>query len=243
MKRIFLILFLVFLACSQSEENIEVNEKILSEGESITTTTENITLDETTTSIAIEQLNSFEDEHYVIDKERSKVSYLAPKQFLNSGLEIVEGVTSEIIGEFTLSLIECESSNSCLIISNLLIRVDLSTLKSDSSLRDNSIKTQWLESKIFPEATFKIENLVLSNKDFDSLVEDSIVGQLSIREIVIDTPFSLTAYYSNEEIHVSGYTEIDTTWFGFDAPTKFNAWEVLNPIGITVDLIAVKKNS
>jgi len=243
MKRIFLILFVVFLACSQTEESIEVNEEFLSEGESVTSTTQNITLDETTTSIAIEQLNSFEDEHYVIDKERSKVSYLAPKQFLNSGLEIVEGVTSEIIGEFTLSLIECESSNSCLIISNLLIRVDLSTLKSDSSLRDNSIKTQWLESNIFPEATFKIENLELANKNFDSLIEDTIVGQLSIREIVIDTPFSLTAYYSNEEIHVSGYTEIDTTWFGFDAPTKFNAWEVLNPIGITVDLIAVKKNS
>ena len=243
MKRIFLILFLVFLACSQSEENIEVNEEILSEGESVTTTTENITLDETTTSITIEQLNIFEDVHYVIDKDKSKVSYLAPKQFLNSGLEIVEGVTSEIIGEFTLSLIECESSNSCLIISNLLIRVDLSTLKSDSSLRDNSIKTQWLESNIFPEATFKIENLELANKNFDSLIEDTIVGQLSIREIVIDTPFSLTAYYSNDEIYVSGYTEIDTTWFGFDAPTKFNAWEVLNPIGITVDLIAVKKNS
>lgn len=243
MKRIFLILFVVFLACSQTEESIEVNEEILSEGESVTSTTQNITLDETTTSIAIEQLNSFEDEHYVIDKERSKVSYLAPKQFLNSGLEIVEGVTSEIIGEFTLSLIECESSNSCLIISNLLIRVDLSTLKSDSSIRDNSIKTQWLESSIFPEATFKIENLELANKNFDSLIEDTIVGQLSIREIVIDTPFSLTAYYSNDEIYVSGYTEIDTTWFGFDAPTKFNAWEVLNPIGITVDLIAVKKNS
>ena len=116
MKRIFLILFLVFLACSQSEENIEVNEEILSEGESVTTTTENITLDETTTSITIEQLNIFEDVHYVIDKDKSKVSYLAPKQFLNSGLEIVEGVTSEIIGEFTLSLIECESSNSCLIL-------------------------------------------------------------------------------------------------------------------------------
>jgi len=243
MKRIFLILFVVFLACSQTEESIEVNEEFLSEGESVTSTTQNITLDETTTSIAIEQLNSFEDEHYVIDKERSKVSYLAPKQFLNSGLEIVEGVTSEIIGEFTLSLIECESSNSCLIISNLLIRVDLSTLKSDSSIRDNSIKTQWLESNIFPEATFKIENLELANKNFDSLIEDTIVGKLSIREIVIDTPFSLTAYYSNDEIYVSGYTEIDTTWFGFDAPTKFNAWEVLNPIGITVDLIAVKKNS
>ena len=35
-----------------------------------------------------------------------------------------------------------------------------------------------------------------------------------------------------------GFTEIDTTWFGFDAPTRFNAWEVLNPIGIKVELVA-----
>ena len=33
----------------------------------------------------------------------------------------------------------------------------------------------------------------------------------------------------------------ETTWFGFDAPTKFNAWEVLNPIGLTVDLVAKQK--
>ena len=45
----------------------------------------------------------------------------------------------------------------------------------------------------------------------------------------------------NDEIKIFGVTEIDTTWFGFDAPTKFNAWEVLNPIGIEVDLVAKRK--
>ena len=243
MKKSFLLFLIIFVSCSQIDNSNELLEETISENESITATTDVQVIEETTTTLAIEQVSGFEDVHYEINKNKSKVSYLAPKQFLNSGLEIVEGTTSEIIGEFTLSLVECGSSNSCLIISNLLVRVDLSTLKSDSSLRDNSIKTQWLESTIFPEATFKIDNLQLPNKDFDSLIEDTIVGQLSIREIVIDTPFSLTAYYTNDEIHITGYTEIDTTWFGFDAPTKFNAWEVLNPIGITVDLIAVRKNS
>ena len=32
-----------------------------------------------------------------------------------------------------------------------------------------------------------------------------------------------------------------TQRFGFDAPTKFNAWEVLNPIAIEVELIAKRK--
>ena len=159
----------------------------------------------------------------------------------HAGLENVKGVTSEIIGEFTLELAECDQSDSCLYITNLLIRVDISTLKSKSSIRDSAIKSQWLESKLFPEAVFKLDELVIPNKNFDSKVEDTIVGKLSIREIELDTPFSITASLVNDTISISGFTEIDTTWFGFDAPTKFNAWEVLNPIGITVDLVAKQK--
>ena len=94
----------------------------------------------------------------------------------------------------------------------------------------------------FPEAVFTIDELVLPNKDFDSKVEDTIVGKLTIREIELDTPFSISAYLDDNQIFISGITEIDTTWFGFDAPTKFNAWEVLNPIGIKVELVAKRNN-
>ena len=44
----------------------------------------------------------------------------------------------------------------------------------------------------------------------------------------------------DDKVYVSGVTEIDTTWFCFDAPTKFNAWEVLNPIGIKISIVAEK---
>ena len=72
-------------------------------------------------------------------------------------------------------------------------------------------------------------------------MEDTIVVKLSIREIELDTPFSITAFLDGDKIFISGFTEIDTTWFGFDAPTKFNAWEVLNPIVIEVELTAKRK--
>ena len=80
--------------------------------------------------------------------------------------------------------------------------------------------------------------MVIPNKDFDSKVEDTIIGKLTIRDIELSTPFSITAFLDSGLIFISGFTEIDTTWFGFAAPTKFNAWEVLNPIGIKVDLVA-----
>ena len=237
MKKYFIILFLLLAFCGDNSEQTPQPEAIR------TDTTEVIVVaeEESTTTTEIVQLDSFEGTVYEILKDKSKVGYLAPKQFLNSGLETIEGVTSEIVGEFTLELSECDQSDSCIYITNLLIRVDISTLKSNNSIRDSAIKSQWLESKLFPEAVFKINELVIPNKNFDSKVEDTIVGKLSIREIELDTPFSITASLVGDEIRIQGFTEIDTTWFGFDAPTKFNAWEVLNPIGLTVDLVAKQK--
>ena len=237
MKKSFFIIFVFISFCSQSDtaENIiiETDLPVIVE-----------TIDEeiTTTSVDIIQLDSFKNISYSIVKEKSTVGYLAPKQFLNSGLETVEGITNEIIGEFTLSLSECDQADSCLLIEDLIIKADISTLKSNNGTRDRAIKNQWLKSALFPEAIFRIDELVLPNKDFDSKVEDTIVGKLSIREIVLDTPFSITAFVEGDEIFISGFTEIDTTWFGFDAPTKFNAWEVLNPIGIKVTLVAEQKD-
>jgi hypothetical protein len=233
MKKIAILIFIFLSFCSQEDpiENIAI------EPEALTSTTE-VKDEVTTTSIEILQLDSFENISYSIIKEKSRVGYLAPKQFLNSGLETVEGITNEIIGEFTLSLSECDQADSCLLITNLIIRADISTLKSNSVIRDQALNNQWLQSALFPEAVFRIDELVLPNKDFDSKVEDTIVGKLSIREIELDTPFSITAFLDGDDIYISGFTEIDTTWFGFDAPTKFNAWEVLNPIGIKVELVA-----
>ena len=234
----FSILLIVFLSFCSQEDAIE---DIAIEPEALTSTTE-VKDEATTTSIEIIQLDSFENVSYSIIKEKSRVGYLAPKQFLNSGLETVEGITNEIIGEFTLSLSECDQADSCLLITNLIIRADISTLKSNSVIRDQALNNQWLQSTLFPEAVFRIDELVLPNKDFDSKVEDTIVGKLSIREIELDTPFSITAFLDGDKVFISGFTEIDTTWFGFDAPTKFNAWEVLNPIGIKVELVAGLKD-
>ena len=235
MKKL-LILILFFSFCSSqdtvSDEEISVETTILEIQETDDTST--------TTSIEVTQLESFEGAIYTVNKELSTVSYLAPKQFLNANLEIVEGITNEVSGDFELTLGECDLADSCLQVRNLSITADLSTLKSSSSIRDGAIKTKWLESKIFPNAVYSVEEIVLPNNNFDSKIDETIVGVLSIRNIEINVPFSITAFMEDDKVYVSGVTEIDTTWFGFDAPTKFNAWEVLNPIGIKISIVAEK---
>ena len=69
----------------------------------------------------------------------------------------------------------------------------------------------------------------------------TVVKGITIRNIEVNIPFTITAYMDDDQIKIYGITEIDTTCFGFDAPTKFNAWEVLNPIGIEVELVAKRK--
>tara|TARA_B100001248_G_scaffold141510_1_gene106298 strand:+ start:32 stop:751 length:720 start_codon:yes stop_codon:yes gene_type:complete len=238
-RKIYISLFLVFIFCAQNEV---VEETINPESTIIEPKATNEESSTTSTTLEIVQLESFENIEFIVLKEKSVVGYLAPKQFLNSGLDIVEGTTREIIGGFTLTLSECDQADSCLYLKDLQIKADISTLKSNNIIRDQAINNQWLQSTLFPEAIFTIDELVLPNKDFDSKVEDTIVGKLTIREIELDTPFSISAYLDDNQIFISGITEIDTTWFGFDAPTKFNAWEVLNPIGIKVELVAKRNN-
>ena len=239
MRKIYISLFLVFIFCAQNEV---VEETINPESTIIEPKATNEESSTPSTTLEIVQLESFENVEFIVLKEKSVVGYLAPKQFLNSGLDIVEGTTREIIGGFTLTLSECDQADSCLYLKDLKIKADISTLKSNNIIRDQAINNQWLQSTLFPEAIFTIDELVLPNKDFDSKVEDTIVGKLTIREIELDTPFSISAYLDGNQIFISGITEIDTTWFGFDAPTKFNAWEVLNPIGIKVELVAKRNN-
>ena len=239
MRKIYISLFLVFIFCAQNEV---IEEPINSESTITESTTSNEETSTTSSTLEIVQLESFENVEFIVQKEKSVVGYLAPKQFLNSGLDIVEGTTREIIESFTLTLSECDQADSCLYVKDLKIKADISTLKSNNVIRDQAMNNQWLQSALFPEAIFTIDELVLPNKDFDSKVEDTIVGKLTIREIELDTPFSISAYLDGNQIFISGITEIDTTWFGFDAPTKFNAWEVLNPIGIKVELVAKRNN-
>jgi len=238
MKRIIVFL-LLFSFCSEAKIEQENEVKLV---ESTTSTNQVEESNETTsTAIEVEQLETFIDIIYEIDNENSVISYLAPKDFLNSKIEIVRGSTNKIVGGFTLSLDSCDLADSCLLITDLIISTDLTTLKSGNSIRDNAIKKNWLESNLFPSAIYKIDELILPNNDFDSKIDETVVGILSIRNIEVNIPFTITAYMDDDQIKIYGITEIDTTWFGFDAPTKFNAWEVLNPIGIEVELVAKRK--
>ncbi|MDA2969559.1 MAG: hypothetical protein O3C71_00810, partial [Actinomycetota bacterium] len=71
MKKSFLLFLIIFVSCSQIDNSNELLEETISENESITATTDVQVIDETTTTLAIEQVSGFEDVHYEINKNKS----------------------------------------------------------------------------------------------------------------------------------------------------------------------------
>ena len=236
MKKIFFIIFILF-SCSQDGEVQELTSQDISTTTGINEASTTLTAIE---EIEIEQLGSFSNVFFKVDEEKSSARYLAPKVFLNTNEEVVVGETQGMSGSFELSIGECDSSDSCILIKNLKISADLIKLNSNNSIRDNSLKSKWLESELYPIATYSIEELILPNNNFDSRIDETITGVLTIREIDYVVPFSISAYMDNELVYVYGVTQIETLWFGFDPPSKFGAWDVLNPIGIEIEIVATR---
>ena len=234
MKKIFLITF-ILLSCNQGDGEVQVIDEIdnpITIFEEVSTT--RVSIEE----VEVKQLESFSNILFEVDTERSTARYLAPKVFLNTNEEIVVGETTNISGNFQLSIGECDSSDSCVLIKNLKISANLLSLQSGNGIRDNSIKSKWLESHLYPIATYSIDELILSNKNFDSKIDETVIGFLHIREASYVVPFSISAYMENNLIYVYGISQIETIWFGFDPPSKFGAWDVLNPIGIEIEIVA-----
>ena len=236
MKKIFFILLILF-SCSQDGEAQELTSQDISTTTGINEAATTLTAVE---EKEIEQLGSFSNVFFKVDEEKSSARYLAPKVFLNTNEEVVVGETQGMSGSFELSIGECDSSDSCILIKNLKISADLIKLNSNNSIRDNSLKSKWLESELYPIATYSIEELILPNNNFDSKIDETITGVLTIREIDYIVPFSISAYMDNELVYVYGVSQIETLWFGFDPPSKFGAWDVLNPIGIEIEIVATR---
>ena len=234
MKKIFLITF-VLLSCNQGDVEVQVIDEI---DNSITILEEVSTTRVSIGEVEVKQLESFSDILFEVDTERSTARYLAPKVFLNTNEEIVIGETTNISGNFQLSIGECDSSDSCVLIKNLQISANLLSLQSGNGIRDNAIKSKWLESHLYPIATYSIDELILPNKNFDSKIDETVIGLLYIRGASYVVPFSISAYMENDLIYVYGISQIETIWFGFDPPSKFGAWDVLNPIGIEIEIVA-----
>src|SRR5690242_6875163 len=143
---LFVALISIMLVACGTSTSSNTNKPASSASSSTTTTS-------TTPATACSTTPTSGQQAYVIVPNQSQASYQVKEKFLNRPLpNIAVGKTNSIQGGFLLQTTGQPA------ISNMKITVNLQTLTSDSSRRDDAIRQHWLESDTYQLATFVVKN-------------------------------------------------------------------------------------
>ena len=145
------------------------------------------------------------------------------------------GSTDQVSGQLTLDF-----SGATPQITSGDFQVDISTLKSNQSRRDNRIRSNWLESAKFPMATFKatgIQNGPASYTEGEE-VSFQLAGDLTIREITQPVVFDVKATLKGDTISGTATTAFLMSQFGVDPPAMGNLFTVGDNTVVTLTLVA-----
>ena len=169
--------------------------------------------------------------------EQSQASYQVEEEFLgrNLGLVTAIGRTSAIEGEF-----QVEFQDDQLNLAGGQFVVDLRTLTSDESRRDQRIREQWLESNTYPLAEFSptaIEGFPADAAEGQD-ISFKISGDMTIRQITTPLTFDTTARLDGDTLTGAATTRLFMRDFGFDPPEILGMLKVTDGVDVTVQFTA-----
>jgi len=178
---------------------------------------------------------------FVIMPEQSTASYIVAEEFFGGALDrlgiqpgLVDtiGSTQEVNGEMQLDL----SDPSSPLVSSQF-EVNIRSLTSDQSRRDNAIRERFLESNTYPVAEFTITSLENVPESFNEGDEVTFKanGDITVRDITQPTSFDITAKLEGDTITGVATTQLKMTDFGFDPPNFANMFSVANDFTAQVE--------
>ena len=178
---------------------------------------------------------------FVIVPDQSSASYIVDEEFfggavdrlgVEAGLVDTIGSTQEVSGEMQLDF----GNPSNPLVSNQF-EVNLQSLTSNQSRRDNRIREANLESNRFPLALFTIislENAPASFADGDEVTFQAD-GDITIREITQPTTFDVTAQLNGDTITGVAVAQLKMSDFGFSPPNFANLFSVADEFTAQVE--------
>lgn len=175
---------------------------------------------------------------FVIDGSQSVVTYAVDEVFLSENRPYRPvGKTNAIEGEFVVSTEGAPSGQVT------RMRVDLRTLTTDSSRRDNAIRSRWLESDTYPYADFvstNALNLPTSYADGASVTFD-LVGDMTIRDVTKSVTWQVTGVRTGTTVTGKATTVINMSDFGVNPPNIANMLKVEDAVTLEVTFVATAR--
>lgn len=174
---------------------------------------------------------------FQIVPDQSEATYQVQEEFFNRPVSIVNpiGRTNAIEGQFQLTI-----SGSQVQLADNQFTVDLSTLTSDETRRDERIRTQWLESNTYPNAMFKataIENFPADAAEGQD-VSFQITGDMTVREVTKPQTFDVTARLDGNTFIGTATSYLLMRDYGFEPPSVMGILEVADGVTVTVKFTA-----
>ena len=183
---------------------------------------------------------------FVMVKDSSEASYSVGEEFfegaterlgIDPGLVDTVGVTQDVGGQFTIDLSEAPALVSG------DFTADISKLSSNQERRDERIREQWLESSLYPQATFTATGIegVPDNYADGEPFTFQLLGDLTIREVTQPATFEVTATLEGDALSGTATTNILMTDYGFDPPSFMGMFDVANEVLVTVTFVATQE--
>jgi polyisoprenoid-binding protein YceI len=181
---------------------------------------------------------------YTIVPSASNAAYLVDEEFfsgalaklgIEAGLVDVIGSTQNFAGQFNINfddLSALEGTNQ--------FTVELNTLTTDQSRRDNWIRNNGPQFNTYPLAEFTATGLEGPPESYTEgeEVQFKLLGNLTIREITQPVTFDVMAKVEGDTVTGVATAALKMTDFGIDPPNFANTLSVANEFQIRVEFTA-----
>lgn len=165
---------------------------------------------------------------YQISISDVEVTYKVNEKLVQVGKTTAIGKTKSISGKIFLN-----SDNS--FDTSSIIKVDLSTLKSDQERRDRYIKTRTLEVDKYPFAEFYPQRIEGLKEIKDGTYDVKVYGKLKIKDVVKNIVWSGKIQIKNNKANVFLKTEFPFDYFNLQKPKVPVVIEIDDPIILEVE--------
>lgn len=173
---------------------------------------------------------------YNIVPAESQVTYEVGEVFLdqNNRFNTAIGVTNQVSGQIRVDQTNPQNSNLG------PIEIDISQFQSDSSRRDNAIRERFLQSALFPQATFEatqIDGLPDSYQEGQEYALQ-VHGNLTIREVTNPITVDTLVALSSGTLTATGETSFLMSDFGFGPISIAGILQTEDEVKVRLELIA-----
>ena len=165
----------------------------------------------------------------------SAARYIAEEQLASTGANTAVGETNTIVGNLYF-----DADGNPMACSR--VDVDMRTLTSDESRRDNFLRTDTLQTDTYPIATF----VVTSVEGLDGALQDGqattfyLVGNLTMHGVTKQVRWAVTATLDGDKITGKANTEFDMADYNIQEPKVGPVLSVDSTIKLEIDVVATK---